>query len=123
METRHINYKSDFVIRERFRDGTGKVVALPDGRLLKIFRPRRRLWLARLRPQARRFADNAERLHALGISVPRAADLGWLERASEVTTMGRSLPLRTMGRMDGPLETSICTWLPITSVTAGPCPL
>lgn len=30
METRHINYKSDFVIRERFRDGTGKVVALPD---------------------------------------------------------------------------------------------
>ena len=30
METRHINYKSDFVIRERFRDGTGKVVALPE---------------------------------------------------------------------------------------------
>lgn len=30
METRHINVKSDFVIRERFRDGTGKVVALPD---------------------------------------------------------------------------------------------
>lgn len=30
METRHINYKSDFVIRERFRDGTGKVVVLPD---------------------------------------------------------------------------------------------
>lgn len=30
METRHINYKSDFVIRERFRDGAGKVVALPD---------------------------------------------------------------------------------------------
>lgn len=30
METRHINYKSDFVIRERFRDGTDKVVALPD---------------------------------------------------------------------------------------------
>nr|DAS92200.1 MAG TPA: beta-D-glucoside glucohydrolase [Caudoviricetes sp.] len=30
METRHINYKSDFVIRERFRDGTGKVVSLPD---------------------------------------------------------------------------------------------
>ena len=65
------------------QDGRGpKVVALPDRRLLKIFRPRRRLWLARLRPQARRFADNAERLHALGISVPRAADLGWLERAS-----------------------------------------
>ncbi len=30
METRHINFKSDFVIRERFRDGTGKVAALPD---------------------------------------------------------------------------------------------
>ena len=29
MKTRHINYKSDFVIRERFRNGSGEVVALP----------------------------------------------------------------------------------------------
>lgn len=28
--TRHINYKSDFVLRERFRDGAGNVVGLPE---------------------------------------------------------------------------------------------
>lgn len=29
MEKRNVNYKSDFVLRERFRNGSGKVVALP----------------------------------------------------------------------------------------------
>lgn len=29
-QVRHINYKSDFVLRERFRDGSGNIVALPD---------------------------------------------------------------------------------------------
>lgn len=28
--TRHINYKSDFILRERFRNGMGEVVPLPD---------------------------------------------------------------------------------------------
>lgn len=28
--TRHINYKSDFVLRERFRNGLGEIVPLPD---------------------------------------------------------------------------------------------
>lgn len=30
-ETRHINYKSDFILRERFRDAAGNIVPLPDG--------------------------------------------------------------------------------------------
>lgn len=30
-QTRHINYKSDFVLRERFRDASGNIVPLPDG--------------------------------------------------------------------------------------------
>lgn len=29
-KTRHINSKSDFVLRERFRDADGNTVALPD---------------------------------------------------------------------------------------------
>lgn len=29
-EIRHINYRSDFVLRERFRDGAGNIVPLPD---------------------------------------------------------------------------------------------
>lgn len=29
-QVRHINYKSDFILRERFRNGSGDIVALPD---------------------------------------------------------------------------------------------
>lgn len=29
-QARHINYKSDFVLRERFRNASGDIVALPD---------------------------------------------------------------------------------------------
>ena len=29
-ETHHINYKSDFILRERFRNGLGEIVPLPD---------------------------------------------------------------------------------------------
>ncbi len=65
------------------QDGRGpKVVALSDGQLLKIFRPRRRFWLARLRPQARRFANNAEKLTALGIRTPDISDVGWLDHTT-----------------------------------------
>lgn len=30
-QPRHINYKSDFILRERFRDAAGNIVPLPDG--------------------------------------------------------------------------------------------
>ena len=62
------------------QDGRGpKVLRMPDGRLLKIFRPRRRLWLARLQPQAQRFAENAVRLTALGLRTPQIGERLWLD--------------------------------------------
>ncbi len=62
------------------KDGRGpKVVRLANEQLLKIFRPRRRFWLARLRPQAQRFAENAARLEALGIATPSVGECFWLE--------------------------------------------
>ena len=68
------------------QDGRGpKVVALPDGQLLKIFRPRRRLWLARLRPQAQRFAENASKLRTLGIEAPRIGEQGWIDHSAAVS--------------------------------------
>lgn len=68
------------------RDGRGpKVVRLEDGRLLKIFRPRRRLWLARLTPQARRFAANAAGLQARGVDTPSVGECFWLDRAQAVS--------------------------------------
>lgn len=68
------------------RDGRGpKVVRLSDDRLLKIFRPRRRLWLARLTPQACRFAGNAAGLQARGVSVPIVGECFWIDRPQAVS--------------------------------------
>lgn len=68
------------------KDSRGpKVIRLPDGRLLKIFRPRRRLWLARLAPQARQFAANAEQLASRDIAVPQIQECFWLDKKLAVS--------------------------------------
>jgi len=68
------------------KDGRGpKVLRLADGQLLKVFRPRRRLWLARLTPQAERFATNAARLQARQIRVPAVGECFWVDRRQAVS--------------------------------------
>lgn len=62
-----------------------KVVRLPDGTLLKIFRSRRNPLLARLSPDARRFAERASRLQSLGIRTPEIRELLWLDRGKAVS--------------------------------------
>ena len=62
-----------------------KVVRLPDGSLLKIFRSRRNPLLARLRPDARRFAERAERLQTLGIATPDIRECAWIDRHAAVS--------------------------------------
>lgn len=57
-----------------------KVIRLPDGELLKIFRSRRTPLLARLRPDALRFAERASRLQALGIQTPRICECAWIDK-------------------------------------------
>ena len=47
-----------------------KVVRLADGRILKIFRSRRHPLIARLRPDASRFSENASRLQSLAAATP-----------------------------------------------------
>lgn len=56
-----------------------KVVRLDNGSFLKIFRSQK-LLLSRWRPQARRFARNAERLRALGVPTPEVLECCWLEQ-------------------------------------------
>lgn len=80
------------------KDSRGpKVLLLENGQLLKIFRPRRRFWLARLQPQARRFELNAEQLLSRGLQVPRIHECFWLDKAEAVSAClyaplpGRSL--------------------------------
>lgn len=61
------------------KDSRGpKVVRLTDGCFLKIFRHKRPL-LARWRPDAQRFARNAEALKALGIAIPDLLECLWLD--------------------------------------------
>lgn len=68
------------------KDSRGpKVISLHDERLLKIFRPRRRLWLARLAPQASQFAANAEQLASRNIAVPRIQECFWLDKKLAVS--------------------------------------
>ncbi|MDG9929239.1 toluene tolerance protein [Pseudomonas sp. GD03985] len=62
-----------------------KVVRLPSGTLLKIFRSRRNPLLARIRPDARRFAERASRLQAHGIRTPAIRECCWLERDKAVS--------------------------------------
>ncbi|WP_316851811.1 lipopolysaccharide kinase InaA family protein [Aquipseudomonas alcaligenes] len=62
-----------------------KVVRLPDGKLLKIFRSRRNPLLVRLSPDARRFAERAERLQRLGIQTPQLDELFWIDRKKAVS--------------------------------------
>lgn len=57
-----------------------KVLRLPDGDLLKIFRSRRNPLLVRLNPEARRFADRAIRLQAMDIQTPRIRECFWVNR-------------------------------------------
>jgi len=80
------------------QDGRGaKVIRLSAEQIIKIFRPRRRLWLARLFPQAIRFERSAIRLQNLGIRVPQVQECFWVDRSrsisgcSYVPLPGRSL--------------------------------
>ncbi len=45
------------------------------------------------------------------------------QRSSEVTAIGRTLPARACAITVGMLPKVMCTWPPITSVSAGPPPL
>ena len=64
------------------KDARGpKVVALPDGRFLKIFHTRRHPLLARLRPAAKHFARNAHLLNASGIATPTVTEVFWLDKS------------------------------------------
>ena len=68
------------------KDSRGaKVVRLPNGQLLKIFRSRRLPLIARLRPDAQRFAERAGRLKALGIETPEIKECGWIDRDEAVS--------------------------------------
>lgn len=60
-------------------DGLGpKVLKLTDGSFLKLFRKRSVFSRETLKPYAKRFAENAERLQQLGFNSPKIIQVYWL---------------------------------------------
>ncbi|WP_339408811.1 lipopolysaccharide kinase InaA family protein [Pseudomonas sp. EA_35y_Pfl2_R5] len=62
-----------------------KVLRLPQGEILKIFRSRRAPLLVRWRPDALRFAEHAQRLQALGIATPLIKECYWIDHKQGVS--------------------------------------
>ncbi|TWI54209.1 lipopolysaccharide kinase (Kdo/WaaP) family protein [Pseudomonas duriflava] len=68
------------------KDSQGpKVIRLTTGQLLKIFRSRRRPFLARLSPEAERFAQHAKALQERGVATPHIEECCWLNRHQAVS--------------------------------------
>lgn len=62
-----------------------KVIRLDTGLLLKIFRSRRTPFLARLAPEAERFAQHAKTLQERNIKAPRIRECYWLDQRHAVS--------------------------------------
>ena len=79
------------------RDPFGeKVLPLPDGLLVKIFRRKRLLSSATIYPYAARFVRNARRLTALGISTVTVLDVAYCAEAHRYLVTYRPLPGETL---------------------------
>lgn len=78
------NWLSQAEVLEKDSRGP-KVVKLPNGELLKIFRSRRHHLLGRLLPAAKRFAKHAERLQALDIRTPTLLEYFWIDPGQAVS--------------------------------------
>ena len=85
------------VLEEDFRGP--KVMSLADGRIMKLFRPRKTFTSARLFPRSLRFAKNARTLQQLGI--PTVADVVCFKLETEPATgvLYQPLPGKTLRQL------------------------
>jgi len=89
-------------------DGSGlKVAQLEGGDFLKLFRRRRWLSTALWAPPARRFADNARNLLALGIAAPKVTELLQLPQGQSAVRY-QPLPGQTLRAHWTTLKTKQC---------------
>ena len=76
-----------------------KVYLLADGNILKLFRRKRLLSSALLRPYSQRFIDNALRLAGLGIPTLEVLSFHRLEQPGKTAVLYRPLPGRTLRQL------------------------
>lgn len=76
-----------------------KVYLLQDGKILKLFRRKRWLSSALLRPYSRRFIDNAEKLKKLGVPTLDVIDFYQLEQPGLTAVLYSPLPGETLRQL------------------------
>lgn len=76
-----------------------KVYRLRDGNMLKLFRRKRLLSSALLRPHSRRFCNNAAALHELGIPTLRPLNLYRLDDPGRTAVLYQPLPGKTLSQL------------------------
>lgn len=100
----------DARVLEQDRRGA-KVYETPDGRIVKLFRIKRRLSSNLWSPFAPRFATNAKKLAALNLASLTVTDVGWvphIERQMVVYTKLAGIPLRHFLRTATPDQARAC---------------
>jgi hypothetical protein len=79
------------------RDGRGdKVLALPDGRMVKVFRRRHFITSDLIRPYALRFRENAQALALLGVRTVAVEEVFSCPSQHQHLVLYRSVPGRTL---------------------------
>lgn len=104
------NLIQDARILEADRRGP-KVYETPDGRIIKLFRIKRRLSSNLWSPFATRFSNNASRLSALGLSTVQVTEIAWvaeIERQMVIYPKLAGQPLRRFLSAANPQEAAAC---------------
>ncbi|MFJ4154481.1 toluene tolerance protein [Pseudomonas sp. NPDC089752] len=89
-----------------------KVYLLEDGNFLKVFRRKRLISSALLRPYSQRFVDNAARLAQLGIPTLEVISQHKLDLPGRTAVLYRPLPGRTLLQMSRDDDFSWADYLP-----------
>ena len=89
-----------------------KVYLLENGNFLKVFRRKRLISSALLRPYSQRFVDNAARLAQLGIPTLEVISQHKLDLPGRTAVLYRPLPGRTLLQMSRDADFSWDTYLP-----------
>jgi hypothetical protein len=89
-----------------------KVYLLEDGNILKVFRRKRLISSALLRPYSQRFVDNAARLAQLGIPTLEVISQHKLELPGRTAVLYRPLPGRTLLQLSREAGFSWDSYLP-----------
>ncbi|MCU1718332.1 toluene tolerance protein [Pseudomonas sp. 5P_3.1_Bac2] len=89
-----------------------KVYLLRDGNILKLFRRKRFLSSALLKPYSKRFIENAKRLASLGVPTLKVMDFYQLDTPTLTAVRYQPLPGKTLRQIADQEDFDWANWLP-----------